>query len=482
MPARRTSRSATCTTAPSCVIGASLSCSRTASAGGRGYDQRSASRAPSSACVNRAVTRSAGMSASMAAKSCGSHRESMFRPMLCSSPAASACSGSTPTGASNRAASPVRTACRCSATRAGPRPSFGPVRRRSPGAASASPCTCLRPRRTTAVVSSETRVTLADSALFASRMSSAAKPSSRAASRAIPAGVADASSQSATMRASAARLPRGTASLRSNKRSRASDRTPGSSAGSRRNRLAPLGSVEVQELLLDWYAESRRELPWRRTRDPYAILVSEVMAQQTQVDRVVPRWQQWLDRWPTVDGLAAASPADVIREWQGLGYNRRALNLHRAARQIAAHGWPADLTELPGVGRYTADAVACFAFGRDVLPEDVNVRRIVDRTGATFSSAAAQALMDLGATVCLARIPRCEICPLAEACPSRGRRYEPLRKQGPFEGSFRQRRSQALRAVVAGDQPSDAEAVAALARDGLVHVRDGLVSLPSSAP
>jgi A/G-specific adenine glycosylase len=117
-----------------------------------------------------------------------------------------------------------------------------------------------------------------------------------------------------------------------------------------------------------------------------------------------------------------------------------------------------------------------------VLPEDVNVRRIVDRAGATFSSAAAQALMDLGATVCLARIPRCEICPLAAACPSRGRRYEPLRKQGPFEGSFRQRRSQALRAVVAGDQPSDAEAVAALARDGLVHVRDGLVSLPSSAP
>ncbi|MFL5911649.1 MAG: A/G-specific adenine glycosylase [Gaiellaceae bacterium] len=206
------------------------------------------------------------------------------------------------------------------------------------------------------------------------------------------------------------------------------------------------------------------------------------MAQQTQVDRVVPRWQRWLERWPTVDALAAASPADVIREWQGLGYNRRALSLHRAAQHVAAHGWPDDLTELPGVGRYTADAVACFAFGRDVLPEDVNVRRIVDRTGATFSSSAAQALMDLGATVCLARIPRCNVCPLADACPSRGKRYEPLRKQGPFEGSFRQRRSQALRAVVAGEEPADAEAVAALARDGLVHVRDGRVSLPSSAP
>ena len=90
--------------------------------------------------------------------------------------------------------------------------------------------------------------------------------------------------------------------------------------------------------------------------------------------------------------------------------------------------------------------------------------------------------MDLGATVCLARVPRCGICPLADACPSRGRRYEPLRKQGPFEGSFRQRRSSALRAVVAGEQPADAEAVDALARDGLVEVRDGLVSLPSGAP
>jgi len=236
----------------------------------------------------------------------------------------------------------------------------------------------------------------------------------------------------------------------------------------------------VEAELLDWYRRNARDLPWRRTRDPYAILVSEVMAQQTQVERVVPRWERWLERWPTVDALAAASPGDVITEWQGLGYNRRALNLHRAAQHIAAHGWPDDLTELPGVGRYTADAVACFAFSRDVLPEDVNVRRVTDRTGATFSPAAAQALMDLGATVCLARIPRCGVCPLAEGCPSRGRRYEPLRKQGPLEGSFRQRRAQALRAVVAGEQPSDDEAVTALARDGLVHVRDGLVSLPSS--
>ena len=236
----------------------------------------------------------------------------------------------------------------------------------------------------------------------------------------------------------------------------------------------------MESQLLAWFSQNGRPLPWRKTRDPYAILVSEVMLQQTQVERVVPRWERWLARWPTADALAAPEPADVIREWQGLGYNRRALNLHRAAQHVAAHGWPDDLTELPGVGRYTADAVACFAFGRDVLPVDVNVRRIQERTAHDFLPAAAQALMDLGATVCLARIPRCEVCPLADACPSRGRRYEPLRKQGPFEGSFRQRRSLALRAVVAGEQPADDEAVASLARDGLVHVADGLVSLPSA--
>ena len=237
----------------------------------------------------------------------------------------------------------------------------------------------------------------------------------------------------------------------------------------------------MEDVLLAWFEQNARDLPWRRTRDPYAILVSEVMAQQTQVERVIPRWERWLARWPNVEALAAATPGEVITEWQGLGYNRRAIHLHRAARHVAAHGWPDDLTELPGVGRYTADAVACFAFGRDVLPEDVNVRRVAERTGATFTSAAAQALMDLGATVCLARIPRCGICPLADACPSRDRRYEPLRKQGPLEGSFRQRRARALRAVVAGEQPPDSEAVASLARDGLVDVQEGLVSLPSSA-
>src|SRR5581483_10881522 len=99
----------------------------------------------------------------------------------------------------------------------------------------------------------------------------------------------------------------------------------------------------VEEQLLAWFREHGRDLPWRKTRDPYAILVSEVMAQQTQIERVGPRWERWIDRWPTVDALAAAAVADVIREWQGLGYNRRALALHRAAQHIAAHGWPDDL-------------------------------------------------------------------------------------------------------------------------------------------
>jgi A/G-specific adenine glycosylase len=237
----------------------------------------------------------------------------------------------------------------------------------------------------------------------------------------------------------------------------------------------------VEAVLLDWFGANARDLPWRRTRDPYAILVSEVMAQQTQVERVVPRWRRWLERWPTIDALAAATPAEVIREWQGLGYNRRALNLLRAARHVAASGWPGDLTQLPGVGRYTADAVSCFAFGREVLPVDVNVRRVQERTGYAFSGRAAQALMDLGATVCLARIPRCERCPLSSGCPSRGRRYEPLRRQGPFAGSFRQRRAAMLRLVADGERAVgelDADVVASLERDGLVTVADGAVSLP----
>ena len=238
----------------------------------------------------------------------------------------------------------------------------------------------------------------------------------------------------------------------------------------------------MEELLHAWFAEHGRELPWRRTRDPYAILVSEVMLQQTQVERVVPRWLAWLERWPTPAALAAAAPADVIREWQGLGYNRRAVSLHRAAQAIAASGWPDDLTTLPGVGPYTAAAIRNQAYGDPVLPVDTNVARIQDRTGHAFGPQSLQALFDLGATVCLARVPRCEACPLAERCPARGRRYEPLRRQSRFEGSFRQRRAALLRLVA--EEPRalgelDEEAVEALRRDGLVRVENGLVALPS---
>ena len=238
----------------------------------------------------------------------------------------------------------------------------------------------------------------------------------------------------------------------------------------------------MQAALLEWYATYGRDLPWRRTRDPYAILVSEVMLQQTQVERVIPRYRAWLERWPTAEALAASPPGDAIREWQGLGYNRRALNLHRAATQIASDGWPEDLTDLPGVGAYTAAAIRRFAFEEDVLPVDVNVARVVRRTGGSFTGAAAHALMDLGATICLARIPRCGACPLATGCPSRGTRDEPARKQGAFEGSFRQRRATVLRLVAETAQELgglDGEAVRSLERDGLVVVDEGTVALPS---
>jgi A/G-specific adenine glycosylase len=235
-------------------------------------------------------------------------------------------------------------------------------------------------------------------------------------------------------------------------------------------------------MLLAWHGKHRRDLPWRRRRrrDAYAVLVSEVMLQQTQVARVVSRFEAWMERWPTVEALAAAGSGDVIRAWQGLGYNRRAVNLHRAAQRVAADGWPDDLTELPGVGEYTAAAVRRFAFSEPVLPLDTNVRRVLERTGGSFGPESAEALMDLGREVCLARVPRCGVCPLAAGCPSRGRRYEPLRKQSRFEGSFRQRRGEALRLVAAGRSAGvDAEALASLERDGLVEVQAGLPRLPS---
>jgi A/G-specific adenine glycosylase len=239
----------------------------------------------------------------------------------------------------------------------------------------------------------------------------------------------------------------------------------------------------VLQVLLEWHAVHAADLPWRRRREPYAVLVSEVMLQQTQVARVIPRFEEWMERWPTAAALASARPDEVIRAWQGLGYNRRAVNLHRAARVVAQRGWPEDLTELPGVGEYTAAAIRRFAYGEPVLPRDTNVLRVLERTAADLGPPAAEALMDLGREVCLARVPRCGVCPLAAACPSRGRRYEPLRKQSRFEGSFRQRRATTLRLVMTRARPVDrldGDVVESLVRDGLVVIDGPRVRLPAS--
>jgi A/G-specific adenine glycosylase len=250
----------------------------------------------------------------------------------------------------------------------------------------------------------------------------------------------------------------------------------------------------VQDPLLAWYRENGRSFPWRNTRDPYAILVSEVMLQQTQVPRVLPRYLAWLERWPTAASLAAEPVAEVIRAWDGLGYNRRAVNLHRCAVAVTQRGgFPRDVGELqklPGIGPYTAAALACFAFGADVAAPDTNARRVLGRAfgdpdmpppaGRAYEWN--QALFDLGREICIARRPRCEICPLADGCPSRGMTYPPLRKQSAFDGSFRQRRSRLLKRLGAdGPLPVedvDREALEALVTDGLAAVRGEMATLP----
>lgn len=205
----------------------------------------------------------------------------------------------------------------------------------------------------------------------------------------------------------------------------------------------------VQTALLDWYRDSRRDLPWRATRDPYRILVSEIMLQQTQAERVISKYHQFLISFPTLQSLADAPASEVIRAWAGLGYNRRALNLQRACRDVVARfggTLPADvddLKSLPGVGPYTAGAVACFAYGADVSFVDTNIRRVLHRVAKGPELPAPlmtppeiqclardmlpvgkaydwnQALMELGATVCRARRTDCEHCPLQHDCRAR---------------------------------------------------------------
>ena len=278
----------------------------------------------------------------------------------------------------------------------------------------------------------------------------------------------------------------------------------------------------LQDSLAAWAEDARRDLPWRRTRDPWAVLVSELMLQQTQVPRVVPRYHDFLTRFPTPAVMAAAPVADVVRAWAGLGYNRRAVNLHRAAVEIVErHGGElpatlAGLVALPGVGSYTARAVLAFAFEADVGVVEVNSARVLARAvaGRPLDGADAQALadqlvpsgrgwawnqamLDLGATVCTKTAPRCGACPVRSSCvwaARGGPDPAPLgTRQSTFAGSDRQGRGRlvdALRlgpvplgglAAAAGwpDDPERARRVAAgLVADGLAVVAEGAVALP----
>lgn len=267
--------------------------------------------------------------------------------------------------------------------------------------------------------------------------------------------------------------------------------------------------------VLAWGVPRMRDLPWRRVRDPWAVLVSEVMLQQTRVERVIPKWSAFLEMFPTPRDCADASLGDVLRLWQGLGYPRRAKHLHATSSEVSATNdgrLPDTLVELlalPGIGPYTARAVLAFAFERDVAVVDTNIARILARTSGEQltprrAQAAADALvpegegwtwnqvmMDLGAVLCRPT-PKCEQCPLSASCawaaaghpdpdPAIGSAGVSV-AQARFEGSDRQRRGQVMAAL--NDRPRrvdafDAAIVDGLIRDGLVE-RDGAsIRLPS---
>ena len=244
------------------------------------------------------------------------------------------------------------------------------------------------------------------------------------------------------------------------------------------------------DALLQWYGREARDLPWRRTRDPWAILVSEVMLQQTQAARVVPYYERFLQRFPDPPTCAGAPAAEVLRLWSGLGYNRRALALHRAAAAIAIEGWPEDLEALPGVGPYTAAAVASFAFGAPLLAVDTNVRRVLARTGLRVGARTPtlnQALMELGATVCTARAPRCAACPLQADCDGPEEPAPRGRGRVRFEDTDRFVRGRVVAALAAGDALPEVDpqrlrrALDGLERDGLIERSGTRVRLPGQA-
>ncbi len=251
--------------------------------------------------------------------------------------------------------------------------------------------------------------------------------------------------------------------------------------------------------LLRWFDREGPDLPWRRTRDRWAVLVSEVMLQATPVSRVLPYYAEWLTRWPRPRDLAAASVGEAVAAWQGLGYPRRARALHGAAGVITESGWPhpSRYGDLPGVGVYTADALRCFADGQPVLPEDVNVRRVLARRfpggwpGAPRGKAwhAGQAMMDLGRDFCRARAPRCDDgCPVRTGCPAADagvvREVTPrTRRQAPYEGSLRQRRGLLLRALADNGRVQvgrDRDAAYSLVADGLAD-RRGAMLVPAGS-
>jgi A/G-specific adenine glycosylase len=289
------------------------------------------------------------------------------------------------------------------------------------------------------------------------------------------------------------------------------------------------------ERVLQWYAAHARDLPWRAAdRSAWGVLVSEVMLQQTQVTRVEPVWREWMQRWPSPRHLSATPVSEVIRAWQGMGYPRRALRLHRAAEVIVdRHGGEVPATEeelraLPGIGEYTAAAVLAFAHGRSVAVLDTNVRRVLARwlhgtalpqtssithrerrtaeallPGDGLGPVWSVAVMELGALLCTARSPSCEQCPLLTSCAwvAAGRPPAPERPQSQrFDGSDRQARGLILRSVAAasggvaeaeavqawvqvrgdsgGAREQGARAVASLLADGLLQRRDGFIALP----
>ena len=252
----------------------------------------------------------------------------------------------------------------------------------------------------------------------------------------------------------------------------------------------------IRTAVLGWYAEAHRDFPWRGTTDPYAVLVSEVMLQQTQAARVADRFPRFMRRFPTVEALAAAPDSGALAEWSGLGYNRRALALKAAATQVARGGWPVDvagLERLPGVGPYTARAMASLAFGTPVGVVDTNVRRwLLRRFGGPDTRARLQGLadalaaggrgaevaawthasMELGAAICRSRAPRCDACPVADGCPSRhaAARVE-VPRQAALRGSDRAYRGALVKRLTASPGHRLVESAA---REQLATAVDGI--------